>query len=94
MKKICGPKVFEVERAVSLSKEDVGPQTAALSAPPSTFTDVLARNAADGQSAAALLSTAVHQINMSESRFHVDLKDTQAFKRKISFFVTGGNKLN
>lgn len=70
MEKIWGPEVFEVKGgeggrggwggAVSLGREDVGPQTAAaaLSAPPITFTAVLARNAAAAQSAAALSKAA------------------------------------
>lgn len=45
---------------MSLGREDVGPQTASgLSAPPITFTAVLARNAAAAQSAAVLFKTAV-----------------------------------
>lgn len=42
--------------SVCLGREDVGPQTAALPAPPITSTAVLARNAA--HSSAALLGTA------------------------------------
>lgn len=70
MGKIWGPEVFEVGGAVSLSREDVGPQTAAagLSAPPITFTAVLARNAAAAQCAAALLMTAGGDAVLSTSQ--------------------------